>query len=147
MITNDPISVSRRCTRLLVSCCNFSVKIVVQPIKQTLAEVHVSNWIYSIREFDTARNLAIAMGPVMLNALHVPLVDNNDNFVSLSLVNLLKEIIITFINENLLHLWEENVTCLDEPVHIGSIQALFGEGSRTYHVDLLLVGVPFKIPS
>ena len=110
MITNDPISVSRRCTRFLVSCCNFSVKIVVQPIKQTLAEVHVSNWINSFREFDAARNLAIAMGPVMLNALHVPLVDNNDNFVSLSLVNLLKEIIITFINENLLHLWEENVT-------------------------------------
>ena len=143
MITNDPISVSRRCTGLLVCCCNLSVQIVVEPIKQTLAEIHVTNRIYSFREFDATWNLAIAMSPVMLNALHVPLVDNNDNFVSLSLVNLLKEIIITFINENLLHLWEENITCLDEPVHIGSIQALFGEGSRPYHVDLLLVGVPF----
>lgn len=110
MITNDPISVGRGCTCLLVSCCNFSVKIVVQSIKQTLAEVHVSNWIYSFREFDATRNLAIAMSPVMLNTLHVPLVDYNDNFFSLSCVNHLKEIIITLINEDLLHLWEENIT-------------------------------------
>jgi len=110
MITNDPISVSRRCTSLLVCCCNLSVQIVVEPIKQTLAEIHVTNRIYSFREFDATWNLAIAMSPVVLNALHVPLVDYNDNFFSLSLINHFEEIFITFIDENLLHLGEENVT-------------------------------------
>ena len=86
------------------------MKVVVQPIKQTFAEVHVANWIDSFREFDTTRNLSIAMSPVMLNALHVPLIDYNNNFVSLSCVNHFKEILITFINENLLHLGEENIS-------------------------------------
>ena len=147
MVTNDPISVSRRCTSLLVSCCNLSVKVVVQPIKETFAEVHVSNWINSFRELDATRNLAIAMSPVMLYALHVPLIDYDDNFFSLSSVNQFKEIVITLINENFFHFGEENVTWLDIPVHIVSVQALFGKGSRTYHVDLLLVRIPFKHPS
>ena len=117
MIADDPVSVSRRRTSLLVSCCNLSVKVVVEPIKETLAEVHVTNWVYSLGEVDAARHLAIAMSPVMFNAFHVPLVDKNDNFLSLALVNHFEEIFITFINEYLLHLGEEEVARLDVPVH------------------------------
>ena len=117
MITDDPVSVSRRRTGLLVCCCNLSVKVVVESIKKTLAEVHVTNWVYSLGEVDAARHLAIAMSPVMLNALHVPLVDQNDNLLSIALVNHFEEIIITFINKYLLHLGEVEVARLDVPVH------------------------------
>ena len=76
---------------------------------------------------DTAGNLSIAMAPVMLDAFHVPLVNEYDYLLSLGSVYLRKEILVSLVNEDLLELGEENVSTLDEPVHRVHIEALFRE--------------------
>merc|ERR1712166_635838 len=52
----------------------------------------------------------------MFNTFHMPLIDNNNNSLS-----------ITFINENVLKFWEEDIHILDEPINLVWIQALFGK--------------------
>lgn len=56
----------------------------------------------------------------MLDAFHMPLVDNDHNLFLWALVDGLEEILVTFINENLFDSWEEDVNILNVPIdHVG----------------------------
>ena len=49
------------------------------------------------------------MRPVVLNALHVPLVYDDNNFLLGALVDSLEQVIITLVNDNALDSGEEDV--------------------------------------
>ena len=63
----------------------------------------------------------------MLNAFHVPLVNEYNYLLALGSVYLCKEVLISFVNKDLLELGEENVSTLDEPVDGVHIEALLRE--------------------
>jgi hypothetical protein len=58
------------------------------------------------------------MAPLVLDTFHMPLVDQNYNFLSLSLVNLGKQFIVFLVNKNLLKFREENVGTLNVPIQV-----------------------------
>ena len=93
------------------------MQVVVETLEQTIAQVHVSNRINSLRELHTSRHLTVSVSPLMLNTLHMPLVYNDDNLLLRAFVNGLEKILITLIHENLLESWEEDVQVLNVPVH------------------------------
>ena len=63
----------------------------------------------------------------MLDAFHVPLVNEYDYLLALGSVYLRKEVLISLVNKDLLELGEENVSTLDEPVDGVHIEALLRE--------------------
>jgi hypothetical protein len=58
------------------------VERVVQTLEETLAEVHIANWVNRLCEDDTTRKLTIAVAPVVLNTFEMPLVNKNNNFLT-----------------------------------------------------------------
>lgn len=76
---------------------------------------------------NTAGNLPIPMAPMMFDTFHVPLINKYYYFIALSFVYLLKEILISFVNKDLLELGKENVSSLDEPVCRVGIKTLLGK--------------------
>ena len=75
----------------------------------------------------------------MLNSFHVPLVDEHNDFVTLRIVDLAEKLLVFLVDTYFLELGEEDVSGLDEPVHVGGIEALFGEGLGADHAQLLPV--------
>ena len=63
----------------------------------------------------------------MLDAFHVPLVNEYNYLLALGSVYLSKEVLISLVNKDLLELGEENVSTLDEPVDGVHIEALLRE--------------------
>ena len=147
MVTNDPISIGRWSTRSRIGRCDLSLQVVVQSVEETFAQVHVADWVDTLGEVDRAGDLAIAMGPVVLNALHVPLVDDNDNFVTLGVINLPKQLLILLIDHDLLELGEVQIGRLNKPVHLGGVQAFFCEGRRAHLCQLVVVRVGLILPA
>lgn len=139
MITDDPVGVCGGCA-LCVRAGNLSVKRVVESLEKTLAQVHIADGVNALGEVDAAGNLTIAVAPVMLDALQVPLVDQDDDLLALALVDLSEEVFITLVHEDLLELGEENAGGLNVPVNQVLIQALLCEGLRVSLMNLLAVG-------
>ena len=86
------------------------MQVVVESLEQTFAQVHVANGVDTLRELNGARNLTVAVGPMVLNSFHVPLVDENDNLVTLSLIDFCEQILVSLIDQDLLDLGEEDVS-------------------------------------
>ena len=129
MVTDDPIGVG--CWRTAsVFRRDFSMKRIVQFIEQTFSEVHVSNRVDGFCDEDRAGNLAVPVSPVVLNSLHVPLVDKYDDLVALSVINRSKQILIFIVDKDFLQAREEDLCVLDVPVGACGVHALFGEGRR-----------------
>jgi hypothetical protein len=103
------------------------VESVVQTLEQTIAKIHIANWVYSFWEVNASWHLAISMSPLMLNAFHVPLVDNHNDSLSFALVDRLEEVLVTLVDEDLFQSWEENGNILDVPVDQMRIDTLLGE--------------------
>jgi len=99
------------------------MQVIVEALEETLAEVHVTNWIDAVREVNATGYLAVPVCPVMLDALHVPLVYNDDDLITLGLIDLLEESLVLLIDQNFLDLGEENIGGLNIPVHLASIEA------------------------
>ena len=110
VITNDPIGIGAGCA-LRVGRGNLSVQVVVKSLEQTLTQVHIANRVDALGELNRARDLTISVAPVMLNTFQVPLVNKDDNFFAwLALgVYFLEQLLVAFINNNLLEFGEENV--------------------------------------
>lgn len=100
VVTNDPVRI-RAWLLTAVTSRDMSVQVVVQPVEQTFSQRHVTNWV-DVLELDRAGNLTISMGPFMLDAFHVPLVNDGDNGITLCLVDLLEEVLVTVIHEDFL---------------------------------------------
>lgn len=100
VVTNDPVSI-RAWLLTTVTSRDMSVQVVVQPVEQTFSQRHVTNWV-DVLKLDRARNLTISMSPFMLDAFHVPLVNDSNNSITLCLVNLLEKVLVTLIHEDFL---------------------------------------------
>lgn len=109
MVTNDPIGVSGRCATG-VGGGDFSADVVVQTLEETLSQVHVTDGIDAVRELHRAGKLSVAVAPVVLDALQMPLIDKHDDLLAFTLVDLLEEVLVSLVNEDLLDLGEEDLS-------------------------------------
>jgi len=75
----------------------------------------------------------------MLNSLHVPLVYDNYHILARGIVDLTEQVFIFLINKDFFELREEDVSCLDKPVHHGGVKTLLSEGTAADHSELLPV--------
>ena len=116
VITNNPIGICNWGS-LSVGWSNFSMKSIVKSLEQTILQIHISDWIYTIWEWNTSWYLTISLSPVMLNSLHVPLVNDNNNFFMLWFINDSEKIIISLVDKDFFVFWEENIHRLDIPVN------------------------------
>jgi hypothetical protein len=82
----------------------------------------------------------------MLDTLHVPLVDDDNDSLALGLINLFEELFVLLIDENSLELREESSACLRVPINLMLIQAFLGEGSWTHKWDLGAIADVFSNP-
>jgi hypothetical protein len=76
----------------------------------------------------------------------MPLIDNNNNSFSFTFIYLFEEVLVSLINENILQLWEENITILDKPVHLIWVKALLRELRWLGIMHSLGKLPPFHIP-
>jgi len=145
MITYNPIGVC--CwSSLWIGWRNFSVQNIVHSLEQTISKVHIANWVYSLWEIDTSWKLSIRVCPFMFNTFHMPLIDNNNNSLSITFINLLVKVLVSLINENVLKFWEEDIHILDEPINLVWIQALFGKLRCFWILHSWNSFPPFHIP-
>ena len=99
-------------------------------LEQTISQIHITNWVNTLWEVNTSWHLAESMRPLMLDTLHVPLVDDYHYFLLRTLVNSLEQILITLVDEDLFESWEVNVQILDVPVDHVWVHAFLGELRR-----------------
>jgi hypothetical protein len=71
---------------------------VPQTLVQTITQVHVANRVDALGELNGARQLAVPVAPVVLDALQMPLINNYDDFVASGLVNLIKQLLVLVVN-------------------------------------------------
>ena len=116
---------------------------IVQALEETFPQVHIADGVNGLGKGNTTRKLAVAVAPVMLNTLEMPLVNQDDDLLSLALINLLEEILITLIDKDLFQSGEEDVSALCVPVDKVLVKALLGEGLRVGLRNLLAVGSQF----
>lgn len=129
VVADDPVGVGRWLA-LRLGRSNLSVEGVVKPPEETFAQVHVTDRVDALREVDAARHLTVVMSPVVLDALHVPLVDDHDDFLLRALVNGLEEVLITLVDRNAFDGREEDIHRLNEPVDHVRVDTPFGELGR-----------------
>lgn len=79
------------------------------------------------------------MTPMMLNSLHVPLVHNNNDLLSFTVVNVGKQVLISLVNENLFNSREKDVKVLNVPIDQMLIETLLSESSGPSLSNLLPV--------
>lgn len=119
---------------------------VVQTLEETGTEIHIANWVNSLREVNASWNLSISVGPVVLDTLHVPLVDNHDHTLLRALVNGLKQVVVAEIDKDALEVREIDSHILNKPVDQIGVQTLLGElrGFALLHalVNFLLLEGP-----
>ena len=75
----------------------------------------------------TSWNLSIGMSPFMLNSLHMPLVYDDYNFLSITFIYLFEKVLVSLVDENALELWEKYICVLNEPVHLIRVKTLFSK--------------------
>lgn len=86
------------------------------------------------------------VAPVVLDTLHVPLVDYCDYALALAVVDVLEEVLVTLVHEDLLHSGEEDICGLNIPVDQMLISAFLSEGSWACLSNLLSVSFVFSGP-
>ncbi len=115
----------------MVRTINLTVERIEHSLEETVSKVHVANGVNGLLKFNAARILAVVVTPMVLNALHVPLVNNSDNFLSATPINGPIKILVSLVNEDPLHLREERVHGSNVPVHHVIIHALLRESLPT----------------
>lgn len=118
---------------------NFSTLNVVETLEKTFTQVHVTDGINAFRELNGTRELSVSVAPVVFNTFHVPLIDNDDNFLALGTVNLFKKVLVLLINKDFLEVREESGSSLSEPINLMLVQAFLSKCSRSDQRDLVTV--------
>ena len=75
----------------------------------------------------------------MFNAFHVPLVDNDDDFLTLGTIDLTEKLLIFLIDHDFLGLGEEDIGRGNVPVHQAGVETLLGEGGGTDQGELVTI--------
>lgn len=57
------------------------MEVVIKSLEKTVSEIHITNWVDALWEVDASWKLTVSGSPVVLDAFHVPLVDNYNNFL------------------------------------------------------------------
>ena len=84
------------------------MQVVVQSLEQTVTEVHVTDGV-DVLEVNTSGQLAVVMSPVVLDALHVPLVDDHNDFLGWVSIDGSEQVIVSLVNDDTLLVREEYV--------------------------------------
>ena len=116
VVTDDPVGIGHWGS-LGVGGGNFSVESVVQSLEQTVSQVHISDHVDAVWEGNRSWQLSVSVSPVVLDTLHVPLVDEDNDFLLWAFINFLEKLIISLVNENALEFGEEDSKGLNVPVH------------------------------
>lgn len=74
------------------------MQVVVKSLEQTFAQIHVSNRVDAFGILYRAWELTISMTPRVFNALHMPLIDEDDDTLALGLVYLLEKAFIALVD-------------------------------------------------
>jgi len=82
-----------------VACSHVSMKVVVKSLEKTISQVHVTDGV-NVLKLNRAGDLTKSVSPVVLNALHVPLVDYDHDAFTLGILNLLEQIFVPLINKD-----------------------------------------------
>jgi hypothetical protein len=112
---------------------------VVKTLEETFTEVHVADGVDSFGELNGTRKLAVPVAPVVLDAFHVPLVDNDNDFFTIRAVNLFKKLFVLLINKDSLEMGEESCAGLSVPINLVLVQTFLCEGSGAHQGDLTSV--------
>jgi len=99
VVPDDPVGVSNWGSAD-VRTRDLSVQRVVHPLEQTVAQVHVADWVDALGEGHASRHLPVSVGPVVLNSFHVPLVHDHHNFLFLAGGYLFEQVFVSLVNEN-----------------------------------------------
>jgi len=126
VVTNNPIGVGGG-GALCVRRSDLSVKRIIKTLEETFSQVHVTDGINGLCKDHTSWKLAVAVAPVVLDTLNMPLVHKYYDLLCLALINLLEKILIALVNKNLLQSGEENSRALNVPVDEVLIEALLGK--------------------
>jgi len=90
--------------------------------------------------------LAVPVAPVVLDALHMPLVDDDHDFLALGAVDFVEQLFVALVNADPLPLGEESSDSGDIPVDQVLVHALFGEGGSSNQVVLNCVIIALLNP-
>ena len=85
------------------------MKVVVHPLEEATSQIHVSNWVNRLLEYNASWDLAISMTPMMLNSFQVPLVNNCYYSLAFTLIDSLEKILISLVYKYLLDFREEHI--------------------------------------
>lgn len=75
---------------------------IIQSVEETVLQVHISDWVDAIWEDHTSWHLSVSVGPLVLDSLHVPLIDEDEDFLVFALVDNSEDVIISSVDENTL---------------------------------------------
>lgn len=145
MVTDDPISIGCWWS-FLVGRRDLSVESVIELLKEVSSEFHITDWVDVKIEWNRSWKLSVVMGPVVFKALHVPLVDNNNNSLVLGLVNFSVDVLSSLVDDSSFELWEEVLESSNVPVDKISIEALLRESGWSSDVELPSGGTDFCVP-
>ena len=136
MVANDPVGVGGG-VGLALGRLDLALEVLVQPLEETLAEVHIADGVDALGELDGAGQLSVAVAPVVLDTFQVPLVYEHHDFVAGGLVYFGEQLFVLLVHEDFLELGEESRSRLREPVYHVLVQALLCKGSGASQAHLL----------
>ena len=108
MIPDDPISISNWGS-LSISSSDFPVQSIVHPLEKTIFQIHISDLVDAFWESDASGHLPVSVSPVVLDALHVPLVYNYNDLFFGAFVDFSEQVVIFGVDKNSFEFWEEKV--------------------------------------
>lgn len=112
------------------------MKRVVQKLEKTFSEIHVSDGVDRLVDSNGSGDLTVMVGPVVLEVLHVPLVDNNYYSLSVISLHLSEDILTSLVNNDSLQVREEVGHGGNIPVDKVSVKALLRIGRGSNKVEL-----------
>ena len=138
MVTDDPVCIGGGGT-FCVGADNLSLQGVIETLEKTLTQVHITDGVNGVSEDHRARELAVAVAPVVFDTFQVPLVDEDDDLLALLLINCLEDFLIALVNKDLLYLGKEDASRLGVPVNEVLIKTLLCESLGVSLMNFLAV--------
>jgi hypothetical protein len=93
-----------------VGALDLSLERVVHHVEQTFSQVHVADRVDFFSDELASRQLAELVSPQVLDAFHVPLVDDGDDFSAFVVLDdFLVKSDVSFVDEKSFEAWDEDL--------------------------------------